>query len=304
MSSFRLLTLQKIAINAGLLDTVEQALGDNSSSTPPEPPKSFKVAAINCGPGTTTMVPENPVQNDGTVNIVINIRGIAGGDTKGAASLGVNAVIVTAEKGGLGSAENQKEYGNANFVNRCVSTIISSLQKQYPDKNVHRGKLIVSGFSGGGASIAAILAQESQVQGGIDGAIINDGLHANPGTPEMNGVLNYAKEAQKNPNKKLNIIHTAVEPGKYISTTQTSDYLLNQLNLKRNPVENWNGIGVKPISRASSGGVTITQLYDEQQPYMARDEQGKIRPNVMGKTSGGQHISSLKWMPNAFKDII
>lgn len=304
MTSFRLLTYRKMIANAGLLNTVEEALGGSSTSPAAPPPEPFK-ALGSVGPGTTVLMPPNCVKNDDSVDIVINIRGIAGGDTKTAGSLGINAVVITAEGGGLGSAENQKAFGNAAFVNHAVSSVLSSLQKQFPDKNIHRGKLIISGFSGGGGAIASILSQKNNVNGNIDGIIINDGLHANPGTPEMNAVLDYAKEAQKDPTKKFRLVHTAVDPGKYISTTDTANYLVNQLNLQRNPVsEDWSGVGPKPVSQANSGGVQITQLYDKQQPYMAADANGKVRPNVLGKTSGGQHISSLQWMPNAFKGIV
>lgn len=298
--NFRRITLEKIAENAGILtQTVQKAI-----QNPISPKPTFKTLG-SVGPGTTLMMPANPVKADGSVDIVINIRGIAGGDVGFASSLGVNAVIISAEAGGLGSKQCQEKFGNAAFVNGAVSKVIGFLQKQFPDKNVHRGKLIVSGFSGGGGAIAQMLTQKDQIQGGLNGVLINDGLHANPGTPEMNAVLDYAKEAEKNPDKyKFSLIHSAVNPGKYISTTQTADYLLNQLNLQRKPIDQtWNGVGPKPVSQAKAGGFVVTQLYDKEQPYMAKDDKGQLRPNVMGKTSGGQHISALHWMPNAFKDI-
>jgi predicted esterase len=306
---FRYLALKKLAETSGVLtNIVKQKLGlsEEIVSEKKEPKKIEFQNLGSVGPGTTVMMPTNPVRADGSVDIVINIRGIAGGDTKTVSSLGVNAVVVTAEAGGLGSKENQTQFGNAAFINKAVNTVLGFLKKKYPEKNIHRGKLVVSGFSGGGGAIAGLLTQRQNVQGGIDGVIINDGLHADPGSPAMNAVLEYAKEAEKNPDKyRFSLIHTAVNPGRYISTAQTANYLLQQLEMERQKQEGeWNGIGPKPVSQAQKGGVKITQLYDQEQPYMAKDPQtGQVRPNVMGLTSGGQHISSLHWMPNAFADI-
>lgn len=308
-NEFRYLALKKLAESAGVLtNIVKQKLGlENEISSEKKEKKEIQFQNLgSVGPGTTVMVSTNAVKPDGAVDIVINIRGIPGGDTKTASSLGVNAVVITAEAGGLGSKENQSQFGNASFINKAVGMVLGSLKKKYPEKNIHRGKLVVSGFSGGGGAIAGLLTQRQQVTGGIDGVIINDGLHANPGTPAMNAVLEYAKEAEKNPDKaKFSLIHTAVNPGKYISTSKTADYLLQELGLERQKLEGeWNGVGPKPSSQAQRGGVKITQLYDQEQPYMAKDPTtGKVRPNVMGATSGGQHISSLHWMPNAFADI-
>jgi predicted esterase len=302
MDNFRFSTLRKIAANAGILTRfVATSLPAASSSAP-----KFQTLG-SVGPGTSVMMPENPVKPDGSVDIVVNIRGIPGGDAKTAASLGVNAIVVTAEAGGLGSKENQARFGNANFINEAVSKVLGFLQQKFPDKNIHRGRLVVSGFSGGGGAIASLLTERNKIKGGVDGVVINDGLHANPGSPGMQAVLDYAKEAAQHPDKyKLNVIHTAVNPGKYISTTQTANYLLQQLGMSRNSYSGeWSGVGPKPVSEASKGGVKVVQLYDKEQPYMAKDPKtGVVRPNVLNETSGGQHISSLQWMPNAFQGIL
>lgn len=285
--NFRRTTLLKIAANAGLLTSfVEKELN----------PKPQFSSLGSVGPGTTVMMPSNPVKPDGSVDILINIRGIPGGDTKRASSLGVNAVIVTAEAGGKGNKENVVAYGNANFINNAVSQVLNFVQNKFPDKKIKRGKLVISGFSGGAGAVAAALTQRSSIKGGVDGVVLNDGLHADPNSPQMNAVLEYAKEAEKDPNKKLKVIHTAITPGKYISTTQTANYLLDQLSLQRKPTENWNGKGPKPKTEAKKGGVEIYQLFDKEPPYMVKDPNtGELKPNLIGDpnepvTNGGQHI--------------
>jgi hypothetical protein len=256
------------------------------------------------GPGTTVMIPENAVKSDGSVDIIIQIRGIAGGDLKTAGKLGLNAVVITAEAGGIGSKENQEMFGNASFVNSAVSKVLGFLQKKFPDKKIHRGKLALSWFSGGYAAGRNILMQRKAIPGGIDAAISIDGMHDAPGTPGMQAYIDFAKEVAKDPNKKFVVIHSAVNPGKYTSTTQAADQIVNNLGIQRAPVEQWNGQGTKPKTKAQLGGVEVTQLYDKEQPYMAKDEHGVTRPNVRGQTSGGQHIDALDWgVNNAFKEL-
>lgn len=256
------------------------------------------------GPGTTVMIPQNPVKGNGEVDFVFQIRGISGGDTKTASKLGLNAVVITAEAGGLGSKENLAQFGSANFINNGIAKVLGFLQKKYPDKKLTRGKLAVSWFSGGYAAGRNILAERNKIPGGIDAAISIDGMHDAPGTEGAKAYLDFAKEVAKDPNKKFVVIHSAVNPGKYTSTTQSADYLLNQMNLQRQKIEQWNGQGTKPAGQAELGGFKTIQLYDQEQPYVAKDESGKVRPNVPGKTSGWQHIDSLNWgLENAFKEL-
>lgn len=298
-SNFRRLTLKKIAENAGVLTSlVQSALPSTSSASN----ATFKVLG-SVGPHTSVMYGSNAVQPDSSVNIIINVRGIIGGDTKGAQNInpGGNAVIIACEAGGKGSKENLI-FGNAAFVNEAVAKVLSFFQKQNPDKNIHLGKLILSGFSGGGSAINALLSQRANIKGDISGVVLNDALHAD--TNNLKAVVDYAKDAQKNPDKyRFSLMHTSVVPTGYRSTTQVSNDILSQLNMERKPYEGeWNGVGPKPATIAQSGGVQVLQLNDKEQPYKKLDENGNLRPNIDG-TAGNQHITALKNMREGFKNM-
>lgn len=290
--NFRKLTLERIIKNAGVLtDLVSQTYGEGSVSK-----RSFTVANINIGPGTTAMLPPNPVKPDGSVDIVINIRGIEGGDTKTASALGVNAVIVTAEAGGTGSIQNRAAFGSAAFVNNAVGKIVGYLQKQYPDTKVHRGKLAVTSFSGGGAPTAAILADSKNIVGGPpDAVIFNDAMHTNTDSPEMAAILDYARKAQQDPSKKFVILHSAIDPKKYPSTTATSNYILQNLNLQRRKVNvtspEWKGKA--PVSVAHNGGVTILQMYDQPDQYYNDPNRGLEKQHWDSRKAGLYNMDKL-----------
>jgi hypothetical protein len=287
--NFRKFALEKLAAKMGILSKIVEETFNPSKTRP-----KFKTLG-SAGPGTVIMMSENAVKPDGSVDIVINIRGIPGA-TKSAASLGVNAVVVTAEAGGLGSSKLHKAFGSAAWINHAVSTVLAHLQKQFPDKKIKRGKLVVSGFSGGGGAIASIATQRSGVKGGIDGIIINDGLHSKPGSAGMEAIVEFAREAQKDPTKKFKILHTAIVPwspklGRYTSTTESANYILDRLGLERQMETESTEFGFKPTSHARSGGVEIVAMHD--MPGRSLEESKK------------QHVDALKkGHPWLFRDIL
>lgn len=288
---FRKNTLKHLLKTSGLVsDLVEKSL---------TPPTSYRTLG-SVGRGTTVMIPDNPVKPDGSVDIIFQIRGLAGGDTKTATSIGKNAVIITAEAGGIGSKENLNAYGHPGFINEAVNKIINNLKQKFTDKNIRLGKLTVSSFSGGGSATAQLLMNREQLPRGSEPPkfVFIDGLHADPGGNVMKAVVDYAKEVKNNPGSgELSIIHTAVVPGGYASTTQVADHILNQIGVQRQLVNLSQGEGdeVRPTSAAQAGGLKIVQLYDKQQPYMSKDPQtGETKPNVPG-TAGWQHMKALDW---------
>lgn len=301
-SDFRIILLKKIASSSGILSSfVEKTLNERK--------QNFKVIG-SAGPGTGIAMSDNAIKPDGTVDIIINFRGVSATDTKSLAMnfSNPNAVIVTAEATGAGAAPgpNSKNKGSAMLVqqfagaskiNEIVAKVLSQLQAKYPDKKIKRGKLIISGFSGGGSVVARAVAERNKITGGIDGVVINDGLHTDVNSDIMKEVVGFANEAKKDSNKKFKIIHTAIEPG-YTSTTQTANFIIDNLGLKRNAVnpDEFLPYGFVPKSKASEGGVEIVQMYDKGTPYFIDNRTGSL---------GDQHIQSLwKGNPYLFRNML
>lgn len=288
---FRIATFRMLAKKAGIVtDMVQRSLESK--------PTSYQVLG-SVGKGTTVMMPASPVKSDGSVDIIFQIRGLEGGDTKTAAATGANAVIITAEAGGIGSKENLAAYGSPSFVNSAIGQIIGNLKQKFPDKNVHLGKLTISSFSGGGSATAQLLMDRNMLPKGSAPPkfVFIDGLHADPNSNAMKAVVDYAKQVKDNPQSgELSIIHTAVVPSGYASTTQVADHILNEVGLQRQQVgPQGQGDEVRPTSQATAGGLKVIQLYDTKQPYKAKDpKSGQLRPNVPG-TAGWQHIKALDW---------
>lgn len=285
-----------MAENVGLLTQhIQNKIKSNDNK-----PKLVTLGSV--GPGTSVYIPSNlteQIENNRPIPLILSFRGVNGDPKLVGKNLGdPNAIICVAEASGprdqnKGSKLLEEQFGGANKINAIVSSIMGQLQKKFPDKQIKRGKLIISGFSGGGSVVARAVAERNKIPGGIDGVVINDGLHAKIGSPTLDSIVDYAKEAQKDPSKKFRIIHTAIKPS-YTSTTQTSDYILQQLGMKRDPVkdsEAYKQYGFVPKTEAKAGGVQITQMFDDPKvPYFVDN-----RPGSLGDT----HVQSL-WRGNPY----
>lgn len=285
--------------------TIQQVIQDQSAKIEEAKdkvkPKTIKPLSISCGTGTTVLASDPPFMPDGKVNFLINIRGIAGGDTKNVSKTGIQGVVITCEAGGKGSSENAKAFGSPGFVNSCVSKVISQIKASYPDKTIRVGNVAIASFSGGYQAVGQILASKNQLQYPLNAVHLYDGLHYGKVDKKTGKIkddnsaiglkpfVEFAEEAANDPTKQMVVVHTAV-PTSYASTTQTANYLLDKLNLQRQPVtnNNWNG-GIKPVSKATKGGFTVYQLYDKEDPYMVGGQ-----ANAKG-TSGMQHINANKF---------
>jgi hypothetical protein len=296
-NNFRKLALEKIA---SLTQIVEETISPSNKE-----PVKFQTLG-SAGPGATVLVSNNAVKPDGTVDIVINLRGLPG-VPQAAESLGINAAVVAAEAVGpqsknMGSTLLEQQFGSAQKINELVDKTLSVLQAKYPDKKIKRGKLILSGFSGGGGAISKIVAQRNQIKGGLDGVIINDGLHTKVDSPAMKSLVDFAKEAQNDPTKTFKLLHTAIVPwskqlGRYTSTTETANHIMNELCMSNQPVTDIDPkFDFHPTSAAKKGGVEIITMYDKPAPYYVDNRAG---------SAGDQHIQALKkGHPYLFRDVL
>ncbi|MBI2688210.1 MAG: hypothetical protein HYX27_18045 [Acidobacteria bacterium] len=121
-----------------------------------------------------------------------------------------------------------------------------------------RRPVILTSFSAGYGAIRAILRHSYKR---IDSILLMDGLHAgyqdhDADPADLNVFLQFAKEAALG-RKRMLITHSEVFPGTFASTTETSDWLLHQLRLRRVPVLRWGPVGMQQLSDARRGRLAI-----------------------------------------------
>jgi hypothetical protein len=122
----------------------------------------------------------------------------------------------------------------------------------------------LSGWSAGYGAIRAILKVPAHYDR-VRRVLLIDGLHAGyadgkPGPKESTLVaddlavfVSFARDAAAG-RKGLLLVHTEIFPGTFASTTETADYLLRQLELKRTPVLRWGPLGTQILCEVKTGG--------------------------------------------------
>jgi len=137
------------------------------------------------------------------------------------------------------------------------------------------GKVYFSSFSAGYGAVRELLKVH---ENRIDGVVLLDGLHTDylpDATPlaqggqlnaeKMKGFLAFAQKAV-NGEKKMLITHSEIFPGTYASTTETADWLITELGLKRNPILEWGPMGMQQVSETQKGNFEVKAFVGNTAP--------------------------------------
>jgi hypothetical protein len=183
----------------------------------------------------------------------------------GAVTMKRDNYVVAAINLGGGSSAYERPLSDTSAWNRLMREI---RQQSFARTGVRIDRVIVSAFSAGYGGVRALLS-DSTVAAGIDGVILLDGLHTSY-IPERvvlaeGGVLDTARlvpflgYAQRAKAGKAGMIitHSEIFPGTFASTTETTDWVINRLGLKRTPVLAWGPVGMQQISEVRVGGLAI-----------------------------------------------
>ena len=124
------------------------------------------------------------------------------------------------------------------------------------------------GFSAGHGAIRAIL-RAAQHFTNVDAVLLLDGLHSSY-VPDRTVLADGGKldervlevfvrfgEAAIRGQKRLLITHSEIFPGTFASTTETSDFLVQALGLRRTPVLRWGPRGMQQLSEARRGQFAV-----------------------------------------------
>ena len=136
--------------------------------------------------------------------------------------------------------------------------------------------LTLGGWSAGCGAIREILKSPA-AYARIDRVLAIDGIHTDyadgkPGplesklTPEnLENWLRLARDAIAG-RKRFIVTHSEIFPGTFASTTETADYLLAQLGLKRQPVLRWGPMRTQELSQVRAGRFLLIGLAGNAAP--------------------------------------
>ena len=178
---------------------------------------------------------------------------------------GGNHILATVDLG-PGSAVYDRAFSNPEVFDDVVDRVRDAVGRSYGGAQF--SSIVLSAFSAGHGAVRAIL-REPRHAAAVESVLLLDGLHtgyvpsrtvlAEGGALDESQLvpfLLFARAALEG-KKGLLITHSEIFPGTFASTTETSDYVIRALGLKRIPVLEWGPLGMQQLSRAREGRLLI-----------------------------------------------
>lgn len=192
-----------------------------------------------------------------------------------------------------GSGAYEQPFHEIITWHRLIGAIDSVVRAQ-TGRSIRPGSIYLSAFSAGNGAVRAILA-DSTTAAGIAGVLILDGIHtgyqpprrvvAEGGTLDpksLESLLRYARRAMRGETRMI-ITHSEIFPGTFASTTETANWLLGQLGVKRERVLAWGPLGMQQISGATRGRFKVLSFAGNSAP---------------------DHIDHLHALPTFIRDLV
>ncbi len=211
-------------------------------------------------------IPEDNIKAD-TLNLLFHFHGSAD-VVKYAAENFDGEIAAVSINLGAGSSVYSKPFLDQNKFKELLTSVEDSIQNKL-NKKIFIDEIHLSGFSAGYGAVREILRNKNYFDR-INKVLLLDGIHASYipegvnlydggkiDSTDLDSFLETAKVASKNSSKKFIITHSEIYPGTYVSTTEASDYLLNELNIERKAVLEWGPLGMQQISEAKKGGFYV-----------------------------------------------
>jgi hypothetical protein len=200
----------------------------------------------------TLFLPEG-LKTDGPVPLFIHFHAAAWLPEVAAAKRQTAVISVNL---GQGSAVYAKPFADAK--------VFQELLKEAETKgDVKFGVVGLTAWSAGYGAVRAIL-RDKEAYERVDFVLLIDGMHASYTDKPEQGIVpehvevfaRFAADAAAG-KKQMIVTHSEIVPGAYASTTETADYLLKRLDLKRETVEKEGPMKTRQLSEAKKGGFTL-----------------------------------------------
>lgn len=131
-------------------------------------------------------------------------------------------------------------------------------------RDVRFRRITLAGFSAGHGAIRAILLAPHHFAR-VDAVLLMDGMHTSyipegqvldkGGALDTTNLVTFAEfaRAAMRGDKGFLVTHSEIFPGTFASTTETADWLLRALDLRRTPVLKWGPRGMQQLSETRAG---------------------------------------------------
>lgn len=197
-----------------------------------------------------------------TVDVVIHFLGAAWLPEQAVAAAAPGDVAVVLNLG-AGSGVYDRSFRDP----AAFDSLLTNVQREVgaaSARPVQLGQITLSAFSAGHGAVRAIL-REPRHFARVDAVLLLDGMHtsyvperkvlADGGTLDTTNLVAFRDfaRAAMNGEKRFLVTHSEIFPGTFASTTETADWLLHSLGLRRTPVVEWGPRGMQQLSEVQSG---------------------------------------------------
>jgi len=195
-------------------------------------------------------------------DVVIHFHGAAWLPQQAVAALGSRTVAVVLNLG-AGSGIYDRSFADPSTFDTLLAGTAREVSAA-TGRDSRVGRVTLVGFSAGHGAVRAIL-RDPRHMARVDAVMLLDGMHTSY-VPEgqllaTGGVLDTANlvsltefaRAAVRKEKRMLIAHSEIFPGTYASTTETADWTIQSLGLRRTPVLRWGPRGMQQLSAVRSG---------------------------------------------------
>jgi hypothetical protein len=220
------------------------------------------------GPGgrpIDVFVPDGTLASE-PITAVIHFHGAAWIPHQAIAGLGHNAISAVVNLG-AGSSVYDRAFSDAATFPGVLRSIVDELADVLGNR-VRIGNVVLVAFSAGHGAIRAILRDEAGFDA-ISSVLLLDGMHtayapegrvlADGGSLDLRNLTGFAAfaRAAMSRDKRFLVIHSEIFPGTFASTTETADWLLQELGLRRTAVLQWGPRGMQQLSQVREGAFEL-----------------------------------------------
>jgi hypothetical protein len=214
-------------------------------------------------------------RDSGRPRVLVHFHGSSLVANHAVASADSSWVVATVNVG-VGGGAYEQTFADSAVFGRLTAAITARLADSV-GLGASDLPVYLSGFSAGYGAVRAIISQPANRRR-LAGVLLLDGLHTGYLPPQqvlaLGGRLDSARlapfvELGRDAiagRLRLVITHSEIFPGTFASTTETTDYLLQTLGMRRTPVVAWGPVGMQQLSLAERGRFTIVGFAGNSAP--------------------------------------
>lgn len=213
------------------------------------------------GKPVEVFIPKRALGGD-AVDLVIHFHGAGWVAAQSVAALS-RPTVAAAVNLGAGSGAYHRPFTDPAVFDSLLNAIVGEVTMAR-SKPARLGRIALVGFSAGHGAVRVIL-REPRHFARVDAVLLLDGMHTSYvpegtvlaaggtlDTTNLSALAAFARAAMRG-EKRFVVTHSEIFPGTFASTTETADWILNAVGLRRSAVLKWGPRRMQQLSEVNSG---------------------------------------------------